>query len=46
MRGKRVGTYTRTSSHYHLYKALEANGLQESDVEIVGLALTTISPAT
>ena len=38
LRGKRVGTYTRTSSHYHLYKALEANGLQESDIEIVALA--------
>jgi len=38
LRGKRVGTYTRTSSHYHLYKALEANGLSESDVEIVALA--------
>ena len=38
LRGKRVGTYTRTSSSYHLYKALEANGLRESDIEIVGLA--------
>lgn len=38
LRGKRVGTYTRTSSHYHLFKALEAHGLRESDIEIVGLA--------
>jgi len=38
LRGKRVGTYTRTSSSYHLFKALEANGLRESDIEIVGLA--------
>ena len=38
LRGKRVGTYTRTSAHYHLFKALEANGLRESDVEIVALA--------
>jgi NitT/TauT family transport system substrate-binding protein len=38
LRGKRVGTFPRTSSSYHLYKALEANGLRESDIEIVGLA--------
>lgn len=38
LRGKRVATYTRTSSHYHLYKALESNGLKESDIEIVALA--------
>ncbi len=38
LRGKRVGTYTRTSSNYHLFKALEASGLRESDVEIVALA--------
>jgi NitT/TauT family transport system substrate-binding protein len=38
LRGKRVGTIPRTSSGYHLFKALEANGLQETDVEIVGLA--------
>ena len=38
LRGKRVGTYTRTSSHYHLIKALEANGLRETDIEIVALA--------
>lgn len=38
LRGKRVGTHPRTSSAYYLCKALEANGLRESDVEIVGLA--------
>jgi sulfonate transport system substrate-binding protein len=38
LRGKRVGTYTRTSSHYHLVKALAAHGLRETDVEIVALA--------
>ena len=38
LRGKRVATLPRTSSAYHLFKALEANGLRESDVEIVGLA--------
>ncbi len=38
LRGKRVGTFPRTSSSYYLYKALEANGLQEKDIEIVGLA--------
>ena len=38
LRGKRVGTYTRTSSHYHLVKALEAHGLRETDIEIVALA--------
>ncbi len=38
LRGKRVGTIPRTSSGYYLSKELEANGLQEQDVEIVGLA--------
>ena len=38
LRGKRVGTFPRTSSSYYLYKELEANGLQEQDIEIVGLA--------
>lgn len=38
LRGKRVGTFPRTSSSYYLFKELEANGLQEQDVEIVGLA--------
>ncbi len=38
LRGKRVATYPRTSSGYYLYKALEANGLRETDIEIVGLA--------
>lgn len=38
LRGKRVATYTRTSSHYHLFKALAAHGLTEADVEIVALA--------
>jgi NitT/TauT family transport system substrate-binding protein len=38
LRGKRVGTYPRTSSAYYLARELQANGLTESDVEIVGLA--------
>jgi sulfonate transport system substrate-binding protein len=38
LRGKRVGTHPRTSSAYYLFKALEAHGLRESDVELVGLA--------
>jgi sulfonate transport system substrate-binding protein len=38
LRGKRVGTYTRTSSAYYLSKELEAHGLTEQDIEIVGLA--------
>ncbi len=38
LRGKRVGTFPRTSSAYYLSKELEANGLRESDVEVVGLA--------
>ena len=38
LRGKRVGTYTRTSSNYYLAKELEANGLLETDIEIVALA--------
>ncbi len=38
LRGKRVGTYTRTSSSYYLSKEIEAHGLKESDVEIIALA--------
>jgi len=38
LRGKRVCTFPRTSSAYYLSKALEAHGLTEKDVEIVGLA--------
>lgn len=38
LRGKRVGTFPRTSSSYYLAKALEASGLSEDDVQIVGLA--------
>ena len=38
LRGKRVGTYTRTSSSYYLSKELEAHGLTEADVEMVALA--------
>jgi sulfonate transport system substrate-binding protein len=38
LRGKRVGTFPRTSAAYYLSKELEAHGLSESDVEIVGLA--------
>ncbi len=38
LRGKRVGTFPRTSAAYYLSRELDAHGLQESDVEIVGLA--------
>jgi len=38
LRGKRVGTFPRTSAAYYLSKELEAHGVSESDVEIVGLA--------
>jgi len=38
LRGKRVATFPRTSSAYYLSKELEAHGLKETDVEIVGLA--------
>jgi NitT/TauT family transport system substrate-binding protein len=38
LRGKRVGTFPRTSAAYYLGKEFEAHGLSESDVEIVGLA--------
>jgi len=38
LRGKRVGTFPRTSAAYYLSKELESHGLSESDVEIVGLA--------
>jgi sulfonate transport system substrate-binding protein len=38
LRGKRVGTFPRTSAAYYLSKELEAHGLRERDVEIVGLA--------
>lgn len=38
LRGKRIGTFPRTSSSYYLSKELEAHGLRENDVEIVGLA--------
>ncbi len=38
LRGKRVGTFPRTSSSYYLSRELAANGLRENDVEIVGLA--------
>lgn len=38
LRGKRIATFSRTSSAYYLAKELEANGLTENDVELVGLA--------
>ena len=38
LRGKRVGTFTRTSSSYYLSKELEAHGLRETDIEIIALA--------
>jgi ABC-type nitrate/sulfonate/bicarbonate transport system substrate-binding protein len=38
LRGKRIGTFPRTSSSYYLSKELEAHGLTEKDVEVVGLA--------
>ena len=38
LRGKRIATFPRTSSHYYLAGELKAHGLSESDVEIVGLA--------
>lgn len=38
LRGKRIGTYPRTSSGYYLSKELEANGLTDNDIEIVALA--------
>jgi sulfonate transport system substrate-binding protein len=38
LRGKRVATFPRTSSSYYLAKELEANGLHETDVDIVALA--------
>ncbi len=38
LRGKRVGTFPRTSSHYYLTGELKAHGLAERDVEVVGLA--------
>ena len=38
LRGKRIATFPRTSSAYYLSRELDAHGLGETDVEIVGLA--------
>ncbi|MBM3340756.1 MAG: ABC transporter substrate-binding protein [Betaproteobacteria bacterium] len=38
LHGKRIATFPRTSSHYYLAKELQAHGLRESDIELVGLA--------
>jgi NitT/TauT family transport system substrate-binding protein len=38
LKGKKVGTYPRTSAAYFLAKELEAYGLKDEDIEIVPLA--------
>jgi NitT/TauT family transport system substrate-binding protein len=38
LKGKRVGTFPRTSSAYYLFKELQNAGLSESDVQLQGFA--------